>query len=225
MSSETEWANNILKLLRETFEMPAWVSRKSSDFETLIATVISQNTSDRNAMRAFNRLSEKFLISPQTLSKANLSDIEEALKTAGLYRNKARIIKELSKTIIEKFGGSLDFIRHLPLEESRRLLMKLPGIGPKTADVLLLFRAGKPTIPVDTHIKRVSKRIGFASQNANYEEIRNRLEALYDPRDYLDVHILLILLGRKYCKAKNPKCTECPITKLCATGNKMTGNA
>jgi len=225
MLSETERANMILKLLQRTFEAPKWFSSKSSDFQTLVATVISQNTSDRNADRAFSRLSEKFSITPQALSEADLPDIEEALKIAGLYRNKARIIKRLAKAIMERFGGSLDFIRRLPLEESRKLLLELPGVGPKTADVLLLFRAGKPTIPVDTHIKRVSKRLGFVSQNADYEEIRESLQALYDPKDYFEVHILLIMLGRKYCKARNPKCAECPVNRFCMTGSKMIGNA
>jgi len=101
----------------------------------------------------------------------------------------------------------------------------LPGVGRKTADVLLLFRAKKPAIPIDTHINRVSKRLGFVNQNADYEEIRSRLEELYNPKDYFSVHILLILLGRKYCKARNPKCTECPVNKFCVTGRKMIGNA
>ena len=225
MQSEVERANKILNVLRENFTLPKWVSSRSSDFETLIVTVISQNTADRNTARAFENLSKKFPITPEALSKAPLSEIEEALKVAGLYRNKARTIKRLAKIVMEKFGGSLNFIHELPFEEARKALLELPGIGPKTADVLLLFRAKKPTIPIDTHIKRVSKRLGFVNQNADYEEIRESLQALYDAKDYFEVHILLIMLGRKYCKARNPKCVECPVNKLCMTGNKMIGNA
>jgi len=225
MQPEVERANQILNVLREKFTLPKWVSSRSSDFETLIVTVISQNTADRNTARAFENLSKKFPITPEALSKAPLSEIEEALKVAGLYRNKARTIKKLAKIIMEKFGGSLNFIHKLPFEEARKALLELPGIGPKTADVLLLFRAKKPTIPIDTHIKRVSKRLGFASQNAGYEEIRESLQALYDPKDYFEVHILFIMLGRKYCRARNPKCAECPVSRLCMTGSKMIGNA
>jgi len=225
MQPEVERANKILNVLRENFTLPKWISSRSSDFETLIVTVISQNTADRNTARAFENLSKKFPITPEALSKAPLPEIEESLKVAGLYRNKARTIKRLAKIIMEKFGGSLNFIHELPFEEARKALLKLPGIGPKTADVLLLFRAKKPTIPIDTHIKRISKRLGFASQNADYEEIRENLQALYDPKDYFEVHILLIMLGRKYCKARNPKCVDCPVNKLCMTGNKMIGNA
>jgi len=225
MQSEVERANKILSVLRENFILPKWVSSRSSDFETLIVTVISQNTSDRNTSRAFENLSKKFPITPEALSKAPIPEIEEALRVAGLYRNKARTIKKLAKIIMEKFGGSLKFIHELPFEEARKKLLELPGVGRKTADVLLLFRAKKPTIPIDTHINRVSKRLGFVDQNADYEEIRSRLEALYNSKDYFSVHILLILLGRKYCKARNPKCMECPVNKFCVTGRKMIGNA
>ena len=225
MQSEVERASKILNVLRENFTLPKWVSSRSSDFETLIVTVISQNTADRNTARAFENLSKKFPITSEALSKAPLSEIEEALKVAGLYRNKARTIKRLAKIIMEKFGGSLNFIHKLPFEEARKVLLELPGIGPKTADVLLLFRAKKPTIPIDTHIKRVSKRLGFAGQNADYEEIRESLQALYDPKDYFKVHILLIMLGRKYCRARNPKCAECPVNRFCMTGSKMIRNA
>ena len=215
MQSEVERANKILNVLRENFTLPKWVSSRSSDFETLVVTVISQNTADRNTARAFENLSKKFPITPEALSEAPLSGIEESLKVAGLYRNKARAIKRIAKIVMENFGGALNFIHELPFEEARRILLELPGIGPKTADVLLLFRAKKPTIPIDTHIKRVSKRLGFAPKDADYEEIREKLQALYSPKDYFDVHILLIMLGRKYCKARKPNCKDCPINNLC----------
>ncbi len=225
MQSEINRANEVLNILRESFSLPKWVSSRSSDFETLVVTVISQNTADRNTACAFENLSKKFPITPEALSKAQVSEIEEALKVAGLYRNKARTIKKLAKIVMEKFNGSLDFIHEIPFEEARKTLIELPGVGPKTADVLLLFRAKKPTIPIDTHIKRVSKRLGFANPNADYEEIRESLQRLYNPKDYFEVHILLIMLGRKYCRARNPKCQECPVNRLCPTGLERLKNA
>lgn len=225
MRPEVERAKEVLNILRENFTLPKWVSSRRSDFETLVVTVISQNTADRNTARAFENLSKKFPITPEALSKAPISEIENALKVAGLYRNKARIIKNLAKIILEKFNGSLDFIHETPFEEARKTLINLPGIGPKTADVLLLFRAKRPTIPIDTHIKRVSKRLGFADQNADYEEIRESLQAVFEPKEYFEVHILLIMLGRKYCRARNPKCVECPVNRLCPTGEKRLRNA
>jgi endonuclease-3 len=181
----------------------------------MIITIISQNTSDKNAEKAFERLSQKFPITPQALAGAEVSEIEECLKPAGLYRNKAKVIKEVSELILKEFGGDLKTVLALPLEEARRTLMGLPGVGPKTADVLLLFSAGKPTIPVDTHIRRVSKRLGLAPADGDYEDTRRSLQLLYEPDDYMAVHILLILLGREYCKARNPKCSRCPVSALC----------
>jgi endonuclease-3 len=208
-------ANKILKVLRKEFELPNWRERQKDPFKTLVRTVISQNTASRNTTRAFEKLSKTFEIVPEALSKADVAEIEEALKVAGLYRNKARAIKKLSSIILEDFSGSLDFIFKLPLEQAREKLLKLPGVGPKTADVVLLFSARKPTLPVDTHVNRVSKRLKLVSMEADYEDVRKGLQMLFHHQDYYTVHVLLILHGRKYCKAKNPLCKQCPINEWC----------
>ncbi|MGC8997858.1 MAG: endonuclease III domain-containing protein [Candidatus Bathyarchaeia archaeon] len=212
---DREKAEKILQILRENFTLPKWVSENHNPFETLIITIISQNTSDRNTEKAFAKLSMTLPITPKALAGAETSKIEECLKVAGLYRNKARIIKQVSKIILEEFGGKLETILALPFEKARERLMLLPGVGPKTADVLLLFSANKPTIPVDTHVKRVSKRLGLAPANGSYDSVRESLQRLYKPEDYFEVHILLILLGRKYCKARKPLCKPCPVKMLC----------
>ncbi|MDX1814018.1 MAG: endonuclease III, partial [Candidatus Bathyarchaeia archaeon] len=148
-------AATVLRILRKTFAMPKWTGEKRDPFKTLIVTIISQNTADRNTARAFERLSNRLEIKPEVLAKAETRKIEEALKTAGLYRNKAKTIKRVSRIILEKFHGSLQPILSMPLEEARKMLMALPGIGPKTSDVVLLFSAKQPTVPVDTHVNRV----------------------------------------------------------------------
>ncbi len=208
-------ANKILKTLRKEFQLPDWREEARDPFKTLIITVISQNTTNRNTVRAFENLSKKLDISPKVLSKASLEDIEEALKVAGLYRNKARAIKNLSSNILASFSGSLSFIFKLPFEEAREKLLMLPGVGPKTADVVLLFTANKPTVPVDTHVNRVSKRLGLVPAKANYESVRLGLQTLFEPSKYYSIHVLFILQGRKYCRANKPLCTHCPINKLC----------
>ncbi|MEM3788862.1 MAG: endonuclease III [Candidatus Bathyarchaeia archaeon] len=208
-------AEEILQILRENFTLPKWVSADHNPFETLIITIISQNTSDRNTEKAFEKLSKTFPITPEALAKAKTSEIEKCLKVAGLYRKKAKIIRQISKIIIEKFDGKLETVFVLPFEEARKTLMTLPGVGPKTADVLLLFSANKPTIPVDTHVNRVSKRLGLAPADGDYESVRESLQRLYKPEDYLEVHILLILLGRRFCKAIKTLCKPCPVKMLC----------
>jgi endonuclease-3 len=208
-------AATVLRILRETFAMPKWTEAKRDPFETLIVTIISQNTADRNTARAFEHLSNRFEIKPEVLAEAKTSQIEEALKTGGLYRNKAKTIKRVSRIILERFHGSLQPVLSLPLEEARKTLMALPGIGPKTADVVLLFSVKQPTIPVDTHVNRVAKRLGFAPADGDYEAVRMSLKSLYDHRDYLAVHVLLIAHGRRYCKARRPLCKQCPVNTYC----------
>lgn len=208
-------AATVLKILRENLAMPKWTEAKRNPFETLIVTVISQNTADRNTARAFEHLSKRFEIKPEVLAKAETSQVEEALRVGGLYRNKAKTIKQVSTIILEKFHGSVQPILSLPLDEAREALMALPRIGPKTADVILLFSAKQPTIPVDTHVKRVAKRLGFAPANGDYDAVRMALQSLYNPRDYLAVHVLLIAHGRRYCKARRPLCEQCPVNMHC----------
>ena len=212
---EEKRAVTVLQILRRNFAMPKWTEAKRDPFKTLIVTIISQNTADRNTARAFERLSKRFEIKPEALAKAENSQIEETLRVAGLYKNKAKTIKTVSTIILEKFHGSVQPILSLPLEEARKTLMALPGIGPKTADVVLLFSAKQPTIPVDTHVNRVVKRLGFAPANGDYNAVRNSLQSLYSPRDYLAVHVLLIAHGRRYCKARRPLCEQCPVNMHC----------
>jgi endonuclease-3 len=213
-------AATVLQILRQTLPLPSWTKAKRDPFETLIVTIISQNTADTNTERAFESLSKHFEISPQALAKAELDQIEEAIKTAGLYKNKAKTIKQASAVILEKYHCSLQPILALPLEEARKTLMGFSGVGPKTADVVLLFSAGQPTVPVDTHVNRVSKRLGFAPEKGDYEAVRGSLQALFDPADYLTVHLLLIAHGRKTCKAQRPLCKQCPVNTYCPSNGK-----
>lgn len=205
----------ILQILHDTLALPKLVKPKNDPFETLIVTIISQNTADVNTARAFENLSKRFEITPKALASAETGMIESCLRVGGLYMSKAKTIKTVSKLILEKFHGSLEPILSLPLDEARKTLTQMPGIGPKTADVVLLFSANQPTIPVDTHVNRVAKRLALAPANGNYEAVRTSLQSLYHPKDYLAVHLLLIAHGRKYCKARQPQCSVCPLSAYC----------
>ena len=208
-------AATILKILRGSLALPEWVKAQRDPFETLVVTIISQNTADINTERGFESLSKQFEITPQALANAETGRIEACLHVAGLYQSKAKAIKSVSKIILEKFGGSLAPVLSLPLDEARKTLMELPGVGPKTADVVLLFSADQLTIPVDTHVNRVSKRLGLAPAKGDYEAVRLSLQSLFEPKDYLAVHLLLIAHGRKTCKARHPRCHECPVYDYC----------
>ncbi len=213
---EKSRAREILKILKEHFPVPEISEACGDPFKVLVRTIISQSTAEVNTKRAFKRLSAKMSITPRSLAEANVKDIEDALRVAGLYRNKSIILKKVSSIILEKFGGSLDFIYSLSLNEAREKLLSLPGVGPKTADIILLFCARKPVLPVDTHVSRVSIRLGLTSKGERgYEAVRRRLEKLYAPEDYFSVHMLFIALGRGFCRALRPLCASCPVNGLC----------
>jgi endonuclease-3 len=213
-------ADRILRTLKETFTMPKWATLNREAFETLVMTIISQNTAAANTSKAFDNLSNRFRIRPEVLAKADVGEVEECLKVAGLYRNKARVIKQVSRIVVDEFHGNLGGVLSLPLREARRTLLRLPGVGPKTADVVLLFCAGKPTVPVDTHVNRVSKRLGLAPEKGDYETVRTSLQGFYSRKDYASVHVLLILLGRRYCRARAPMCKKCPVNGFCSSRHK-----
>jgi len=214
---EKDRANRILEILRGNFSLPEWTGSRREPFQTLIRTVLSQATNDRNRDRAYKKLSEKYEVSPKALADADVKEVVEAIRVGGLYRNKSRKIIELSRAVLERFNGSLDFVYSQPLEKARSMLMSIPGVGPKTADVVLLFSARKPIVPVDTHVIRVSRRLGLAPLKGDYEGIRKALESLYSPKDYFAVHLLLISLGRTHCRARNPLHKSCPVDSLCPT--------
>jgi len=212
---EAHRAQEILRILRAHFPVPQLSDIVSDPFKDLVRTIISQSTAEANTTRAYENLSRRLPMTAKALAEADVSEIEEALKVAGLYRNKSKVIRHVSSLILERFDGSLDFVYSTPLDEAREKLVSLPGVGPKTADIVLLFSAKKPTLPVDTHVNRVSKRLGLVPSKADYEKTRRGLQALYQPGEYFDVHMLLIALGRRYCKATKPLHAGCPVRKWC----------
>ena len=208
-------AQIVLDTLKGTLPLPRLVKVGADPYQTLVVTIISQNTADTNTERAYEKLSTRFKIEPDVLAKAKITEVEECIRTGGLYQSKARAIQTASKIIMERFGGNLNSLLSLSFEEARAILMEMPGVGPKTADVVLLFSAGKPTIPIDTHVNRVSKRLGLVQIKGDYESIRLSLQSLFEPKDYALVHLLLIAHGRRTCKAQKPQCQICPISHIC----------
>ena len=171
-------SQEILRSLQKEFLLPERHTLWDDPFPTLIQTVLSQATNDKNRDRAFANLAQKYAIDPRTLAKARLLEIEKAIRVGGLFRNKSRVIKTLSRLILDRFDGTLDFVYSRSIEDARNLLMSLPGVGPKTADVVLLFSADKSVLPIDTHVNRVSKRLGLVKASANYENTRLTLKIL-----------------------------------------------
>jgi endonuclease-3 len=203
----------MLRTIARKFPVETWKPR--SAFETLIQTILSQNTNDRNSDAAMRKLKQRYVITPRELSNARISEVIHCIRSAGLYRSKAPRIIAVSKIIAQKYRTGLSQILKLPYAQAKDELTRLPGVGPKTADILLAFVVKHPVIPVDTHIARVSKRLGIAPANADYEGIRQSLESLIPPRDRIRLHLSLIAFGRAICKAPRPRCEICPISNSC----------
>ena len=155
-------------------------------------------------------------VTPIAISNANITEIAEAIKPAGMYNLRSKTLKQVSTRILEQYDGDLTPIISKPYAEAREALMSLPGVGEKTADVVLLFNAGKSVIPVDRHIARIAKMLEFVPRNASYDEIRLALEETTPPQNYLDTHIKLIQFGRDTCRAQNPKCSQCILNDICS---------
>jgi endonuclease-3 len=221
VESERTRARQILDILRDTLRIheedfaTLTIAKESSDpFRILVVTILSQNCTDIAALRAFRRLDEKVRITPLTLSRAKTREIASAIHAAGLHKQKAKALGMLSRILMKEYSGTLQSILENPLEQSRIVLQQLPHVGPKTADVLLAV-LGRPTISVDTHVNRVSKRLGLAPEKAKYEEVRAALMQLYKPADYRSVPLQFMAHGRRICKAPKPRCSSCPVEKLC----------
>jgi endonuclease-3 len=211
-------AAEILQIIEKEMDVADHIRdwKRYSPFETLIRTILSQNTTNRTSFVAFDNLQAKFQkIEPEILANADQEAIKEEIIIAGLHNQKSKRIKEVSRIIQEEWNSDFTFIYEAPLEEARKKLMALPGIGEKTADIVLNFCAQRPILPVDTHITRISKRIGLVPENAKYDEIREGIEALITPEQILTVHVSLIFFGRAVCKALKPLCTTCPVAHLC----------
>ncbi|MCS7287310.1 MAG: endonuclease III [Anaerolineae bacterium] len=181
----------------------------------LVSAILSQNTNDALRDRAFERLRARFS-SWEEVRDAPVEEVEEAIRVAGLSRQKAFRIQQALRRITNEVGTlDLSFLRKMDLEEARKWLMSMEGIGPKTAAIILLFGLGMAAFPVDTHIFRVSKRLGLISQRTTREKAHKILESLIPPEHYYSFHLNMIEHGRKVCSPRHPRCQDCVLNDLC----------
>lgn len=183
--------------------------------DELILTILSQNTSDRNSGRAYRSLRAAFP-TWETVLAADTRDLYEAIKSAGLGNTKAPRIQAVLQEILDRRGSfDLGFLRDLPMAEARQWLRSLPGIGPKTAACVLCFACDMPALPVDTHVHRVSLRLGLIGPKVSAEAAHELLEQVIPAEDVYAFHVNMILHGRQICHAQRPACERCPLTDLC----------
>ena len=206
----------IVEVLSEKYEINEWWERYTP-FETLVGVILSQRTYWKNVKTAIERFAERFN-RIEDVAEANVKEIEEVIKPAGLYKVRARRIKNIARDLIEKYDGNLNKILDLPRDEAKKKLIAIEGIGPKTADVLLMAIKGEHVLPVDVHIFRIMRRLGIANEKDDYESLRGKLESEIPPAQRTKTHLILIEFGRRICRARNPKCEECPIKGYCEVG-------
>jgi endonuclease-3 len=183
--------------------------------DELIFTVLTQNTSDLNAERAYDTLRKSLPTWGQVI-EAETEKVAELIKHGGLSNQKSIRIQKILVEILKRIGHfDLEFLAAKPLEETREWFTSLPGVGPKTAAVVMAFSLRMPAFPVDTHIHRVSKRLGFIEENTTADQAHPLMEALIPEDDRYDMHVLLITHGRQICKARKAQCERCPLNKEC----------
>jgi len=210
----------IHRRLTARFGSPAVCGHETSAVDNLVLTILSQNTNDGNRDRAFASLKKRFPTIPR-LAAADASEVEEAIRAGGLARTKAAaILSALSRIRRERGSYTLEFLRSMSLAEARGYLTSFGGVGVKTANILLLFSLGFPAFPVDTHILRVTKRLGLVPAKATLAKVALALEPHVPRGAHVPLHLNLIRLGRELCKPRNPLCPGCPLLPLCPAGRK-----
>lgn len=214
MKSLKAHALAVHKKLLEVFGEPRWRTPLPA-MDELVSTILSQNTNDVNRDRAFNALRAKFP-TWESVRDAKTEDVINAIKPAGLANQKAPRIQNVLRAITEERGSlNIDFLKNLPIEEARAWLTKFNGVGPKTAAIVLCFSLNMPAFPVDTHIYRVTGRIGLRPEKMTVEQAHPHLESILPPETYYAAHLNFIRLGREVCHARKPNCAQCPINKMC----------
>ncbi len=181
----------------------------------LVWTILSQHTSDLNAERAFAALSDRYPTWEHVLN-APEEELAETIRSGGLANQKAPRIQGALRSILDRTGGfDIAFLSGLPLDEAKAWLRAIPGVGPKTAGVVLSFSMDQPAMAVDTHIFRVSRRLGLIGPKVTADEAHDVLERAIAPERVLNLHVYLITHGRQVCKAQRPLCRQCPLSERC----------
>jgi len=210
-------AEIVLERLGDRYDHPTWAGPRLDVVSELVLTILSQNTADTNSFRAFTALRARY-DSWEAVLEAPTEELVEVIRPGGLAPTKAPRIQHVLAEVHAATGGTWDlsFLAALPLVEARDWLVALPGIGRKTAAIILLFNYGRPALPVDTHVHRVATRLGMLPPRTPLERAHDLLEEVLQPDEVYPFHVELIRHGRDTCRAPRPICGLCPLTDACA---------
>ena len=193
-------------------------------FEVVVGAILTQNTNWKNVERAIANLKREVLLDPRALDEVDAERLGEAIRPAGYYRMKARRLKNLMHLLAERFGGDLEVLFALPTAALRETVLGVSGIGPETADSILLYAAGRPVFVVDAYTARILYRHGMIESGATYEDLQSLFDgALADDVDlYQEYHALLVAVGKDFCKKRAPQCDGCPLARFLEEGQPVT---
>ena len=209
-------ADVALDRLGERYEHPTWAGPRLDAVSELVLTILSQNTADTNSFRAFSALRARYGGWDDVL-EAPTDELEDVIRPGGLAPTKSKRIQHVLAEVHSATGGTWDlsFLGEWPLLTAREWLTSLPGIGRKTAAIILLFNFGRPQLPVDTHVHRVASRLGMLPPRTPLERAHDLLEQVLEPDEMYPFHVELIRHGRDTCRAPRPICGLCPLTDIC----------
>jgi endonuclease-3 len=200
--------------LIDHFGYPVWRNPLPA-LDELVSTILSQNTNDTNRDVAFDALRENFP-TWEAVRDADEEEVIDAIRPAGLANQKGPRIQNVLRQITEMRGAlDLSFLKEYTPQAATKWLVQFKGVGPKTAAIVLQFSLDLPAFPVDTHIYRITGRLGLRPEKMNADQAHPHMEALLPPETYYPAHLNIIRLGREICHARKPQCTQCPLTDLC----------
>jgi endonuclease-3 len=210
-------ADVVLDRLGERYEHPTWAGPRLDPVSELVLTILSQNTADINSFRAFTALRAQYMSWDEVL-RAATDELVDVIRPGGLAPTKGPRIQKVLAEVHATTRGSWDlsWLGTQPLDEARDWLVSLPGIGRKTASIILLFGFGRPAVPVDTHVHRVASRLGMVPPRTPLDRAHDLLEEVLQPQEMYPFHVELIRHGRDTCRAPRPICGLCPLTDVCA---------
>ena len=214
--------NEVYRRLFDAFGRQHWWPGESP-FEVMVGVVLTQNTNWQNVERAIRNLRDADLLEPHALHDVPVEELEELIRPAGYFRVKARRLKSLLDFLVERFDGSLDAMFQTELTELRQQLLEVHGIGPETADSILLYAGGLPSFVVDAYTHRVFARHGWIDFDADYHQIQDYVQSSL-PQDvplFNEFHALLVRLGKDYCRKTGPKCAACPLREMLPHGGPL----
>jgi endonuclease-3 len=204
----------VFQILAEEYGEPAW-RQHLPPVDELVSTILSQSTSDVNRDKGFYALKERYA-DWESVMEAPEEEIIETIRSAGLANQKGPRIQAALRHIKREQGQiSLDFLDKLSLEEANNWLVAIKGIGPKTAAIILLFAFGRPAFPVDTHVHRITKRLGLISPKVTADKAHKILQNMGDAATFYPFHLNLIRHGREVCRSRKPQCDICPLQPHC----------